>query len=69
VWLAEKAFASAMLGSLALVVSHGTRLSGRRFVCHDLHLEEPDHIETIARREMLARPSVKLLRWKSPPWR
>lgn len=35
-----------MLGPLALVVSHGARLSPRRLVCHDLHVEEPDHIET-----------------------
>lgn len=53
VWLAEKASASPMLGPLALVVSHGARLSLRRVVCHDLHVEEPDHIETTPWRTML----------------
>jgi len=44
-----------MLGALALVVSHGARLSPRRLVCHDLHVEEPDHIETTSWREMLGK--------------
>jgi hypothetical protein len=48
-----KTSASAMLGPLALVVSHGARLSLRRVVCHDLHVEEPDHIETTPWRTML----------------
>jgi hypothetical protein len=53
--LAEKASASAMLGPLALVVSHGARLSPRRLVCHDLNVEEPDHIETTSWRTMLGK--------------
>jgi hypothetical protein len=55
VWLAEEAPASAMLGPLALVVSHGARLSPRRLVCHHLHVEEFDHIETISWRAMLGK--------------
>jgi hypothetical protein len=44
-----------MLWSLALVVRHGARLSPRRLVCRDLHVEEPDHIETTSWREMLGK--------------
>jgi hypothetical protein len=55
VWLAEKASASAMLGPLALVVSHGARLSPRRVFCRDLHVEEPAHIETTSPRVMLGK--------------
>ena len=55
VWLAEKAAASPMLRPLALVVSHGVRLSPRRLICHDLHVAEPDHIETTSWRTMLGK--------------
>jgi hypothetical protein len=44
-----------MLRSLALVVSHGARLSPRRLVCHDLHVQEPDHLETTSWRAMLGK--------------
>lgn len=58
--LAEKASASAMLGPLALVVSHGVRLSPRRSVCHDLRVEQPDHIETPAWLTMLCKDGRKV---------
>lgn len=44
-----------MLGPLALVVSHRIRLSPRRSVCHDLHVEQPDHIKTTSWLAMLGK--------------
>jgi hypothetical protein len=44
-----------MLGPLALVVSHGARLSPRRLVCHDLYVEGPNHIETTSWWAMLGK--------------
>lgn len=33
----------------------GVRLSPRRWVCHDLHVEQPDHIETTSWLAMLGK--------------
>lgn len=56
VWLAEETSAAAMLRSLALVVSHGTRLMSSS-IClpPSPAMAQPDHIETTAWRAMLGK--------------
>lgn len=56
VWLAEKTSASAMLGSLALVVSHGVRLvSAPIGLPRSSMMEQPAHVEDSSWRTTLGK--------------